>query len=223
MAVVDPLKLTITNWPEGEVVMVDVPNNPEDPDAGTTVPFSGSLWIERADFELDPPPKYYRLTPGVKFGSGPRSSSRPPTPSPTPTARSSKCWPPMTPRQGGAAPDGRKVKSTMHWVSAPTAVDAVARTTSGFSDRIRVPDERTTCCDTEPGARVERRAKLEPVLAETEPGQVVQFERLGYYAADLDDPRCSTGPSASETSGPTSRSAARRDVWCQTPNVTSRR
>ena len=194
MAVVKPLKLTITNWPEGHVVMVDANNNPEDPDAGTRqVPFTGELWIEQDDFKLDPPPKYYRLTPGREVRL--RSAF-------FVTATDAvvdddgnvievlATYDPAT--EGGSSPDGRKVKSTMHWVSAPHAVDATVHSYDrlftaehpGSGDEDRDPLD-----DLNPASRETTRAKLEPALADVEPGQVVQFERLGYFAADVDDAR----------------------------------
>ncbi|MEZ5378427.1 MAG: glutamine--tRNA ligase/YqeY domain fusion protein [Acidimicrobiales bacterium] len=187
MAVLDPIKLTITNWPEGEVVMVEVPNNPEDPAAGSReVPFTGSLWIEKADFELDPPPKYYRLTPGreVRLRAGFFvTATEAITDDDGNVIEVLATYDPET--KGGAAPDGRKVKSTMHWVSAPTAVDAVVYEYGRlFTDPTPGADGDDVFASLNPQSRVERHAKLEPALADAVPGQVVQFERLGYFAAD---------------------------------------
>lgn len=196
MAVVKPLKLTITNWPQDTVVMLDAINNPEDPDAGTRqVPFTGELWIEQDDFRLEPPPKYYRLTPGREVRL--RSAF-------FVTATDAvvdddgnvievlATYDPET--QGGSAPDGRKVKSTMHWVSAPHALDATVNLyerlfeaehpgTAGDEGEARDPLD-----DLHPASREINQAKVESALGEVTPGEVVQFERLGYFAADLDDP-----------------------------------
>ncbi len=192
MAVLEPLKLTITNWPDGLVEMVEVPNNPEDPEAGTReVPFTGSLWIEKADFELDPPPKYYRLTPGreVRLRAGFFvTATDAVTDADGNVVEVLATYDPET--RGGSAPDGRKVKSTMHWVSAPTAIDATVYDYSRlFTDPNPGADDTDVFASLDPAARTERNAKLEPALADVVPGQVVQFERLGYYAADepLDD------------------------------------
>ena len=187
MAVLEPIKLTITNWPEGEVVMVEVPNNPEDPGAGSReVPFTGSLWIEKADFELDPPPKYYRLTPGREVRLRAAyfvTATEAITDDSGNVVEVLATYDPAT--KGGASPDGRKVKSTMHWVSAPTAIDA---TVFEYGRLFTDPNPGTDGADVleslNPASRVERQAKLEPALAEAVLGQVVQFERLGYFAVD---------------------------------------
>ncbi|MBS1836696.1 MAG: glutamine--tRNA ligase/YqeY domain fusion protein [Actinobacteria bacterium] len=191
MAVLDPLKLTIANWPDGHVEWVDVVNNPEDPADGTrAVPFTGELWIEREDFMLDAPPKYFRLTPGrevrlrnaffvtatdgVLDGDGN-------------VVEVVATYDPAT--RGGAAPDGRKVKSTLHWVSRPHAADATVHL---YERLFRSPhpgaDGADPLDDLDAGSRSSRAAKVEPALGEVGPGEVVQFERLGYFAADLDDP-----------------------------------
>src|SRR5205085_5675587 len=129
MAVLNPLKVVLVNYPEGQAEELDVINNPEDPAAGTRkVPFARELYIERADFREDPPPKFFRLAPGqevrlrnayfirceevVKDASG--------------TVTELRCtYDPLT--RGGDAPDGRRVKATLHWVAAPTAVPAEIR------------------------------------------------------------------------------------------------
>ncbi len=193
MAVLRPLKLVITNWPRNDdgkpvVEHVEAVNNPEDPGDGTrSVPFTGELWIEREDFEEIPPPKFFRLSPGrevrlraayfvtctdvVKDADGD-------------IVEVHATYDPAS--RGGNAPDGRKVKSTMHWVSAAHAADA----TVSLSERLfeaQVPGERTgdALDDINPGSReLLTGCKVEPALAEVAPGEVVQFERLGYFAAD---------------------------------------
>jgi glutaminyl-tRNA synthetase len=190
MAVVEPLKLTITNWPEGNVEWMDVVNNPEDPSAGTrSVPFTGELWIEQDDFRLEPPPKYYRLTPGreVRLRNAFFVTA-------TDTVSDDEgnvvevlaTYDPET--RGGNAPDGRKVKSTMHWVSRPHAVDLTAhRYDRLFTDSHPGADGADQLESLNPAARQTTAAKGEPILGEVRAGDVVQFERLGYFAADLDD------------------------------------
>ena len=191
MAVLNPLKVVITNWPDGQEDMREAINNPEDDSAGTReVPFSGELWIEHDDFKLDPPPKYYRLTPGreVRLRAGYFITATDAVTDDDGNVIEVHCtYDPET--AGGQAPDGRKVKSTIHWVSAATAIDATVH----LYDRL-FTDPHPGSGDTDPmdslnpNSRETVQAKLEPILGEVEPGQVVQFERLGYFAADLDDP-----------------------------------
>jgi glutaminyl-tRNA synthetase len=190
-AVLRPLKVTITNWPKGKVEEVEAINNPEDPSAGTRkIPFSGELYIERDDFMENPPKDFFRLGPGrevrlrygyfikcedvVKDGSG--------------NVVELKCtYDPET--KGGQAPDGRKVKGTIHWVSAPHAVNAEIRI---YDHLFRVPDpddapEGGTWLDNiNPNSlEVLKDAKLEPALADAKGGDLpFQFERSGYFYAD---------------------------------------
>ncbi len=191
MAVVKPLKLTITNWPEGQVELMEVVNNPEDPDAGTRqVPFSGELWIEQDDFRLEPPPKYYRLTPGREVRLRNAffvTATDAVTDDDGNVVEVLATYDPET--LGGSAPDGRKVKSTMHWVSAGHALDATVHQYSRlFTEPHPGADGTDPLSSVNPNARETNPAKVEPALAEVAPGQVVQFERLGYFAADLDSP-----------------------------------
>ncbi len=190
MAVTKPLKLVITNWPEGEVEWVDVVNNPEDPDAGTrSVPFSGELWIEEDDFRLEPPPKYYRLTPGREVRLRNAffvTATDAVTDDEGNVIEVRATYDPET--RGGNAPDGRKVKSTMHWVSAEHALDATVH----LYDRLLTEshpgaDDADPLDSLNPASRETTEAKVEPALGEVATGEVVQFERLGYFAADLDD------------------------------------
>ena len=187
MAVLKPLKVTIRNWPEGQVDMLEAQNHPGRPELGTRmVPFSGTLWVEQDDFMEDPPRKFFRLGPGrevrlrfayfitcedfVKDADG--------------NVVELICtYDPAT--KGGNAPDGRKVKGTIHWVSAGHAVEAnanllnplfLSENPSANGDPIEDlnPDslERLTGC------------KLEPCLGDAEPGTPIQFERLGYFSRD---------------------------------------
>ena len=188
MAVLEPLRLVITNWPEGQIDEVEVVNNPENADDGTRlVPFTGELFIEQDDFRADPPPKYFRLTPGREVrlrgayfvtctGFDVDEAGNPTTVYAT--------YDPET--RGGNAPDGRKVKSTMHWVSAQHAVSGSA----ALYERLfaaEVPGNETgdPMDDLEPNSmtRLEN-CMFEPSLSELAPGEVVQFERLGYFAHD---------------------------------------
>lgn len=192
MAVLRPLKVVITNWPEGKEVELEAINNPEDPGAGTRmVLFGPELWIEQDDFELEPPPKYYRLSPGreVRLRAGYYITANDVDTDADGNVTCVYCtYDPES--EGGSTPDGRKVKATIHWVAADASITRTVNLYDrlfndpfpgdGGSDPLDSlnPDSRETLTE----------AKLEPALAEVDPGQVVQFERLGYFAADLDDP-----------------------------------
>ncbi|NNE96302.1 MAG: glutamine--tRNA ligase/YqeY domain fusion protein [Acidimicrobiales bacterium] len=191
MAVLKPLKVVLTNWPEGEVEWMDVVNNPQDPESGTReVPFTGELWIEQDDFRLDPPPKYYRLTPGreVRLRNAYFVTATDVITDPAGEVVQVNCtYDPAT--RGGTAPDGRKVKSTMHWVSAAHAGAAQVNLYERlFADSHPGIDGADPLASLNPNAREVCEARLEPALDDVRPGEVVQFERLGYFAADLDDP-----------------------------------
>lgn len=188
MAVLNPLRLVITDWPDDMVDTVDVVNNPEDPSAGTRqVPFSGELWIEHDDFRLDPPPKYFRLTPGreVRLRAAYLVTCVDADTDTDGNVTTVYCTHDPESR-GGTAPDGRKVKSTMHWVSAAHAVDGSAM----LYDRLftaEVPGDATgdPMDDLNPASReILTGCRFEPSLADLAPGEVVQFERLGYFAQD---------------------------------------
>jgi glutaminyl-tRNA synthetase len=192
MAVLRPLKVVITNYPEGQADSLDAVNNPEDPSAGTRkVPFSRVLYIEQDDFRETPPPKYFRLFPGnevrlryayyvkctgvVKDAAGN-------------VAEIHCTYDPAT--RGGDSPDGRKVKSTIHWVAADTAVNAEVRLYEHLfikEDPDDVPEGQDWRANLNPKSlEVISDAKLEPSLGEAAPGEKFQFERLGYFAADPD-------------------------------------
>jgi glutaminyl-tRNA synthetase len=189
MAVLDPLKVVITNYPEGGVDELDAINNPEDESAGTRkVPFSRELWIERSDFMEDPPRKFYRLAPGrevrlryayfitcdevVKDDAGEIVELR--------------CsYDPAT--RGGDAPDGRRPKATLHWVSAEHGVPAEVRLYEPLFVRPDPGAEGDLLDDLNAESeKVLPRCYLEPAAAETPVGQTIQFERLGYFCADPD-------------------------------------
>jgi glutaminyl-tRNA synthetase len=197
MAVLRPLRVVITNWPTDDagapvVEHVELANNPENADDGTRlVPFSGVLDIEQDDFMAEPPPKYFRLSPGREVrlrGAYFITAVDFDTDDDGTVTEVRVTYDPDT--RGGNAPDGRKVKSTMHWVSSDHAVDA----TVALYDRLftaEVPGEATgdVFDDLNPASReLLTSCRVEPALADVEPGHVVQFERLGYFALDPDRP-----------------------------------
>ncbi|HQD21858.1 MAG TPA: glutamine--tRNA ligase/YqeY domain fusion protein [Arachnia sp.] len=197
MAVLRPLKLTITNWPVDDagaplVERFELANNPENADDGTRlVPFTGELWIERDDFQEVPPPKYFRLSPGREVrlrGAFFVTATEAVKDEDGTVVEVRATYDPES--RGGNSPDGRKVKSTMHWVSAPHAEEA----TVALYERLftaEAPGEATgeALDDLNPASReLVTGCKVEGALADARPGEVVQFERLGYFAADLDAP-----------------------------------
>lgn len=192
MAVLRPLRLTITNWPAGQVEYFEVMNNPENPDDGTRrVAFSGELYIEQDDFAVSPPPKFYRLSIGREVrlrGAYFVTATEVVTDGDGQVVEVLASYDPQT--RGGDAPDGRKVKSTMHWVSRPHAVAASV----ALYDRLfaaALPGETTgePLDDLNPNSReLLSGCQLEAALTEAQPGEAVQFERLGYFAADPDQP-----------------------------------
>ncbi|MDR1420082.1 MAG: glutamine--tRNA ligase/YqeY domain fusion protein [Treponema sp.] len=201
MAVLHPLKLVIENWPAGRVEELDAVNNPEDEKAGTRkIPFSGELWIERDDFEEIPPPKYFRLYPGS--GGQPGSSVRLRygyivtctgfDRDEAGNIAAVRCtYDPST--RGGNAPDNRRVKGTIHWVSASRAVPIEVRVYDYLFSAER-PMEVPPRPDGSPGdftdnlnprsLEVIPLAWGEPSLADTSAGDLRQFERLGYFVRD---------------------------------------
>jgi len=193
LAVLRPLKVVITNYPEGQVEELDAVNNPEDPAAGTRkLPFSRVLYIEQEDFQETPPPKYFRLFPGnevrlryayfikctnvVKDAAGNVSEIH--------------CTYDPATKGGNSPPDGRKVKGTIHWVSADRAIDAEVRLydhlfrTANPED---VPEGMDWKVNLNPKSlEVLPNAKLEPSLKGLAVGTKVQFERQGYFSVDRD-------------------------------------
>ena len=197
MAVLHPLKLRITNWPVGDdgvpvVEHFELANNPERAEDGTrSVAFSGELWIEREDFQEVPPPKYFRLSPGREVrlrGAYFVTATEVVKDRYGTVIEVLATYDPAS--KGGNSPDGRRVKSTMHWVSAPHAAEA----TVALYNRLflaEAPGEATgeALDDLNPASReVLTGCRVEAALRDTLPGEVVQFERLGYFAADLDEP-----------------------------------
>ena len=217
MAVIDPVKLVIDNYPADQTDELDAVNNPEDESDGTRkVPFSKVLYIERNDFLEDAPKKYYRLTPGrevrlryaylvtctgcVKNNAG--------------EVIEVHCtYDPAT--RGGTTPDGRKVKSTIHWVSAEHALECEAR----LYDNLLLDDQAVGEEDREfidllnPNSLEVREIKIEPSVRDAKPGAKYQFERVGYFCVDND----------STPDKPVfNRTVGLRDAWAKIAKKTSR-
>ena len=212
LAVLEPLKLVITNYPEGRVEEFEAVNNPEDASYGTRkVPFSRELWIEREDFMEHPPAGFFRLAPGrevrlryaylvrcteaVKDDSGRVIEVR--------------CtYDPAT--RGGDAPDGRKVKATLHWVSAAHAIEAEVRLYDRLftvPNPLDVAEGEDWIANVNPNSLVVLTGcKLEPSLVKVEPGERFQFERKGYFCVDPD-----TKPGAPVFN----RTVTLRDPWAK--------
>ena len=187
--VLDPLKVVLENYPEGSSETVEVPNNPEDPGAGTrAVPFGRELWIERDDFMEDPPAKFFRLAPGreVRLRAAYFVSCREVVKDGSGQVVELRCrYDPET--RGGDAPDGRRPKATLHWVSAADAVPAEVRLYDHLYTRPDPGAGGDALADLNPESEVViHGAMVEPSLAEVPVGKTVQFERLGYFAADPD-------------------------------------
>jgi len=187
--VLDPLRIVITNWPEGHVETLEVVNNPEDATAGTRpVAFSGDLWIEREDFLEVPSPKFFRLAPGreVRLRNAYFVTCQEIVKDDAGRVVELRCtYDPAT--RGGDAPDGRRPKATLHWVSATHAVPAEVRLYDHLFSRPDPGADGDLFADLNPDSeRIVRGAMLEPALAATPPGATVQFERLGYFTPDTD-------------------------------------
>src|SRR6266853_860009 len=192
MAVLRPLKVVIDNYPEHQVEEMDARNNPEDSSAGTRkVPFSRELYIEQDDFREEPPKGYFRLSPGreVRLRYGYLITCKSVVKNEKGEVVAVRCtYDPAT--RGGNAPDGRKVKSTIHWVSAAHAVDAEVRiyeTLFTKEDPSEVEEGQDFTANLNPNSlEVIANAKVEPSLANGAAGSRFQFERLGYFCVDPD-------------------------------------
>ena len=187
--VLNPLKVVIENYPEGQTEEVQVPNNPEDPSAGMrAVPFGRELWIERDDFMEEPAPKFFRLAPGreVRLRAAYFVTCQGVVKDATGRVTELRCtYDPAT--RGGDAPDGRRPKATLHWVSAASAVPVEVRLYDHLYTRPDPGASDDLLADLNPDSEtVLTGAFVEPSLAGAEPGETVQFERLGYFAADPD-------------------------------------
>ncbi|MEZ0395144.1 MAG: glutamine--tRNA ligase/YqeY domain fusion protein [Anaerolineales bacterium] len=190
MAVLRPLKLVIDNYPEGQVEEMEALNNPEDPSAGTRrVPFSKVLYIEQDDFRETPPPKYFRLYPGnevrLRYAYLVTCTGVVKDPQTGAVTEVHCTYDPAT--RGGDAPDGRKVKATIHWVSAEHAVKAEVRLYEQLFTVERPDDVEDLDRIINPRSlEVLTGCMVEPSLAEANPGDKFQFERLGYFCMDPD-------------------------------------
>jgi glutaminyl-tRNA synthetase len=187
--VLDPLKVVVENYPEGEAEDVDVPNNPEDPAAGSRrVAFSRELWIERDDFMEEPAPKFFRLAPGreVRLRAAYFVTCTSVVRDADGRITELRCtYDPAT--RGGDAPDGRRPKATLHWVSAGHAVPAEIRLYDHlFTSPFPGADGRDLFEDLNPASETVVRGFVEASLVDARPGETVQFERLGYFSPDPD-------------------------------------
>ena len=188
MAVLNPLKVVIENYPEGQVEEFEAVNNPEDPAMGTRkVPFSRVIYIEQEDFREEAPPKYFRLTPGrevrlryayfIKCESAVKDEAG--------NIVELRCtYDPTT--RGGDSPDGRKPKATLHWVSAAHAIQAEVRMYDRLFNNPDPEESGDFIADLNPNSlKVIPQALLEPSLQDAQPGDKFQFERLGYFCVDI--------------------------------------
>ena len=212
MGVIDPLKVVIENYPEGEEEMFEAMINPEDPDAGTRpVPFSRELYIEREDFMEDPPRKFYRLAPGreVRLRAACYITCQEAVKDDDGNIIELRCtWDPES--RGGTTPDKRRVRSTLHWVSAKHALKAEVR----LFDRLFMTEIPTRTKDgvdftdnlNPDSLEVRPTCYVEPSLKGAEVGHVVQFERLGYFCVDTD---------SSDEKLVLNRTITLRDTWAR--------
>ncbi len=193
MAVLHPLKVVVDNYPEGQVEEMEAVNNPEDAAAGTRkVPFSRVLYIEHDDFREVPPKQYYRLSPGrevrLRYGYFVTCTSVVKDPKSGEVVEVHCTYDPAS--RGGNSPDGRKVKSTIHWVSASHALDAEVRVYDTLFTRENpddVPEGQDFTASLNPDSlEVLNHCKLEPSVANAKAGDRYQFERLGYFCVDPD-------------------------------------
>lgn len=211
MAVLNPLKVVIENYPEGQEEWLDAVNNPERSEDGSRkIPFSRELYIERDDFMLEPPKKFFRLAPGreVRLRYAYFITCQKAITNEQGEVVELRCtYDPAT--KGGDAPDGRKVKSTIHWVSAPHAVRAEAR----LFDRLFMtidPNEaaegKTWKDNLNPNSLQVVEMMMEPALREAKVGDPIQFERLGYFAVDKE---------STEERMVFNRSVTLKDTWAK--------
>ena len=212
MGVIDPLKVVIENYPEGDEETFEAMINPEDPDAGTRpVPFSRELYIEREDFMEDPPRKFYRLAPGreVRLRAACYITCQEAIKDDDGNIIELRCtWDPES--RGGTTPDKRRVRSTLHWVSAKHALKAEVR----LFDRLFMTENPTRTEDGEnftenlnpDSLEVRPVCYVEPSMKGAEVGSVVQFERLGYFCVDTD---------SSDEKLVLNRTITLRDTWAR--------
>ncbi|MCY3870777.1 MAG: glutamine--tRNA ligase/YqeY domain fusion protein [Gemmatimonadetes bacterium] len=212
MGVIDPLKVVIENYPEGEEETFEAMINPEDPDAGTRpVPFSRELYIEREDFMEDPPRKFYRLAPGreVRLRAACYITCQDVVKDDDGNIIELRCtWDPES--RGGTTPDKRRVRSTLHWVSAKHALEAEVR----LFDRLFMTENPTRTEDGQDftdnlnpdSLEVRPTCYVEPSMKGADVGSVVQFERLGYFCVD---------PDSSDEKLVLNRTITLRDTWAR--------
>ena len=211
MAVLNPLKVVIENYPEGQEEELEAINNPNDENAGKRkVPFSKVLYIEQEDFMEDPQKKFFRLAPGrevrLRYAYFIKCTNVIKDPSTGEVTEVHCTYDPET--KGGNAPDGRKVKATIHWVSAQHAIDAEVR----IFDRLFKNENPLEGDDfhtnlTPDSLKVIEHAKLEPLLEGAQPEERYQFERMGYFFVD---------PIDSEWQKPVfNRIVTLRDTWAK--------
>lgn len=211
MAVLDPIKVVIENYPEGQVEELDMPYHPEDESYGSRkVPFSREIYIERDDFRLDPPKKYHRLAPGVevRLRYAYFITCREAVLDEHGNITELRCvYDPES--RGGQSPDGRKVKGTIHWVSGAHALPAEVRLYEqlfSVENPNAAPEGQSFLDYINPQSLTIIEGLLEPALAELPVGQKVQFERLGYFCKDKD----------STAERPVfNRTATLRDTWAK--------
>ena len=189
MAVLNPLKVIIENYPDGQTEDLDAVNNPEGPSAGTrSIPFSAEIYIERDDFMEEPPKKYFRLAPGkeVRLRYAYYVTCTGVTKNDAGEVTELRCtYDPAT--RGGDSPDGRKVRGTIHWVSAAHAVDAEVRRFDHLFSVLNPGAEEDFIAALNPNSEtVLSNVKVEPGLGDPVIGEAVQFERQGYFCADPD-------------------------------------
>ncbi len=220
MAVLRPLRVVIDNYPEGQVEQMEAVNNPEDESKGSrSVPFSRVLYIEQDDFREDPPKQYFRLAPGreVRLRYGYFVTCTSVVKDAAGQVTEIHCtYDPAT--RGGNAPDGRKVKSTIHWVSAEHAIDAEVRlydTLFTREDPNQVEEGQDFTANLNPHSlEVVSGAKLEPSLRQAKPGAGYQFERLGYFSVD---------PDTTLEKLVFNRTVALRDTWAKIEKKTEKK
>jgi glutaminyl-tRNA synthetase len=208
MAVLRPLKIIIDNYPEGESEELEAVNHPDDPTAGTRrIRFGRELYIERDDFMENPPKKFFRLSPGreVRLRYAYFVTCREVIKDAAGEVTALRCtYDPAT--RGGNAPDGRKVQATMHWVSAPDAISAEIRIYNPLFTRPD-PNAADFAADLNPNSlEILPECKLEAALANTAPGEGVQFERQGYFSLD---------PDSTQQKLVFNRTVGLRDTWAK--------
>lgn len=211
MAVIDPVRVIIENYPEGKVEEFEMPYHPDDPSYGSRkVPFSREIFIERDDFRLEPPPKFHRLYPGgeVRLRHAYLITCKEAITDCDGKLLELRCiYDPDS--RGGHSPDGRKVKGTIHWVSAKHAINALIRNYDKLftvPDPDKAPEGGTFIDNLNPDSLIVGEAWLEPALTTVNPGETVQFERLGYYCKD---------PDSVEDMPIFNRTATLRDSWAK--------